>query len=160
MSSRRNHLSWACRLCSGSICSARSGNTRCLRHMFASASVATMMVALAADKPATNAAPLMKVEFSCRPIARPVYSAGRVCPSLIPAQAIGRMGRLNSIRYRGRPQAEAYMSLLSVFSAKVMWKICGMHTAPAKNISSKPRAVSPRMGLSSTLFMSGLCVSH
>ena len=94
------------------------------------------------------------------PMASPVYAAGSSCDSRMPAQASGSTGRANNSKYSGRPQLAARRSCDSLFSANAMWNRCGMHTAPAKNTSSKTRAASPATGCSITAWAAGVAASQ
>ncbi|MNF89125.1 hypothetical protein D3C84_716380 [compost metagenome] len=73
------------------------------------------------------------------PRPRVKYSGLVVAPSLRPAQRISGMARLISSRNSGRPQLALTMARGLRFSVKVMWYMCGMTMAEAKNTSSRVR---------------------
>ncbi|MNG11053.1 hypothetical protein D3C84_945580 [compost metagenome] len=73
------------------------------------------------------------------PRPRVKYSGLVVTPSLRPAQRIKGTARLINSRNSGRPQLALTIARGLRFSVKVMWYMCGMTMAEAKNTSSRVR---------------------
>lgn len=88
------------------------------------------------------------------------YSGLVVAPSLSPAQRISGTARLISSKNSGRPQLALTMARGLRFSVKVMWYMCGMTMAEAKNTSSRVRQGPSCSGVCRVASAAWFCTSH
>ena len=125
-----------------------------------SARVTMITRPLAADSPPMKAASTSQGLPAVTPRPRVKYCGLLTTPSLRPAQRIGGTARLISSRNSGSAQLALTSARGLRFSVKVMWNMCGMVIAAAKNTSSRVRQGPSCSGVCRVASAVWFCSSH
>ncbi|MNU69157.1 hypothetical protein D3C71_585400 [compost metagenome] len=119
-----------------------------------------MIRPLAADNPPTYASNAKALLLAAMPMPSVKYSGLVVAPSFRPAQRISGTARLISNRNSGRPQLALTSERGLRFSVKVMWYMCGITIAEAKNTNSSVRHGPSCNGVCRAARAVWFCSSH